>query len=313
MDDAHRRLLERADRTFGSSRLSSVVARTRALIGVASLPAGEEEAQSALDKLRQGEVPTWREMAALEVMVRLMRPAVLSKYGKLEPLPTYNDYNTDWVAAWAGFRDAVSPHLYAIGRLDRADGSVVGTGFLISDEVLVTNRHVLHDLAFGAEAIDEGQAVVSFQQEYDDAVDEGPIPVVSVVAVHPRLDIALLRVRQESVRPRRPLVLAQDPVAPAAQVAVVGYPADDSARNPSFVSAVFQGIFEVKRGAPGEILGVDGDSISHDCSTLGGNSGSPVLALDTAAVVGVHSGGTFMYRNEAVLGVPVKAFIAQHL
>ena len=41
-------------------------------------------------------------------------------------------------------------------------------------------------------------------------------------------------------------------------------------------------------------------AIEHDCSTLGGNSGSPVVDLETHQVIGLHFGGRFGVRNYAV-------------
>jgi endonuclease G len=52
--------------------------------------------------------------------------------------------------------------------------------------------------------------------------------------------------------------------------------------------------------------------VGHDCSTLGGNSGSPVLALDTAEVVGLHFGGSFLWRNEAVTAPILADFVSKH-
>jgi len=50
-------------------------------------------------------------------------------------------------------------------------------------------------------------------------------------------------------------------------------------------------------------------TLFHDCSTLGGNSGSPVFQLETGRVIGIHRSGFFMYRNEAVDGASLDAFV----
>ena len=49
----------------------------------------------------------------------------------------------------------------------------------------------------------------------------------------------------------------------------------------------------------------------HDCSTLGGNSGSPLFSLETGDVVGVHYSGIFMWRNEAVPAADIETFVAE--
>jgi V8-like Glu-specific endopeptidase len=42
------------------------------------------------------------------------------------------------------------------------------------------------------------------------------------------------------------------------------------------------------------------DVLFHDASTLGGNSGSCVVDLDTGQVLGLHFGGQYMHYNVAV-------------
>lgn len=42
-----------------------------------------------------------------------------------------------------------------------------------------------------------------------------------------------------------------------------------------------------------------GRLLTHDCSTLGGNSGSAVVDLDTHQVVGLHFGGKYLTGNSA--------------
>jgi endonuclease G len=91
-------------------------------------------------------------------------------------------------------------------------------------------------------------------------------------------------------------------------VGTLGYPYKDD-RNPLFVDAIYQDKYGVKRGAVGELIAARGDSIFHDCSTLGGNSGSPVMALETGAVVGLHFTGDFMYRNGAVAAAAAAEFV----
>jgi endonuclease G, mitochondrial len=95
---------------------------------------------------------------------------------------------------------------------------------------------------------------------------------------------------------------------PKLMVGTIGYPLKDE-RNPLFVDAIYQGSYGVKRGAIGELMDARDHLVYHDCSTLGGNSGSPVLALDTGGVIALHFTGEFMYRNEAVAAGDVVQFI----
>jgi endonuclease G len=56
----------------------------------------------------------------------------------------------------------------------------------------------------------------------------------------------------------------------------------------------------VKRLAPGKLTVVRDDLLQHDCTTLGGNSGSVVISLATGDAVGLHFGGNFHETNFAV-------------
>jgi V8-like Glu-specific endopeptidase len=52
-------------------------------------------------------------------------------------------------------------------------------------------------------------------------------------------------------------------------------------------------IFNVKRLQPGQVIELSDQArtFSHDCFTLGGNSGSPVVDLETFQVLGLHFAG----------------------
>jgi endonuclease G len=89
-------------------------------------------------------------------------------------------------------------------------------------------------------------------------------------------------------------------------VAVIGYPARDS-RIPDqqLTDEIFGNVYDKKRLAPGQLTGSDLTSLHHDCSTLGGNSGSVVLSLETGEAVGLHFAGRFLRTNFGVPGTVV--------
>jgi hypothetical protein len=307
-------LFGRAQRTFGQLRVDEAVAKVRAIVGLPKVPDSEQAAQAALDKLRSGRArPSATELAALEFVIRMMRPAPLSLQGKLEPLPAQKGssvYQPEVSAAWETFRSASAKILYSVGRLDRSAGTNphIGTGFLVAPDLVLTNHHVVSALSHGADELDPGMAVIRFYQEYDGPEPVPACPIVKVMAIHPTLDMALLKVTLPDTRP----VLQFDTGAlpDHLMVGTLGYPYKDD-RNPLFVDAIYQNKYGVKRGAVGELIAARGSSIFHDCSTLGGNSGSPVMALETGAVVGVHFTGDFMYRNGAVAAPAAAEFLAE--
>lgn len=308
MEDYHRFLLERAERTFKGGSISQFTQRIRAIIGPQATKL-EGLAKEAIEALGVGEVPTPRQLAALEEVIRSMRPAPLSKGGVLENL---DPEVTPCFTHWNTFSRFVKPILYSIGRIDRVPDIGVGTGFLIAGDLFVTNKHVLDELSRGTYVLEEGQAIVRFRYEYG-SPDEDPVPIVSVAAVHPDLDMALLRLdRRAFADSKQPLSVDSGKVKAGHPVVAIGYPFNDPSRNPLFIGGIFGDRFGVKRAAPGEIIGLGPRTVFHDCSTLGGNSGSPILSMETVKVVGIHRDGMFRYRNEAVDGASLSDFIGSY-
>lgn len=313
MDDIAKQTLARAARAFNNRPVAQVLDRIKAIVGPGNMPPVEQSklAEKALAKLQNGDKPTAKQLAALEFVIRLMRPVPMSRGGALDNL---SPEVAQSFTAWPQFQKSVKPFLYSVGRIDLLPKESVGTGFLASDGVLVTNRHVLDALTKGTGVLEKGQAVVRLKYEHGAADTDAPVNITGVLAVHETLDIALLKVEKQKFNDAwRPLLLDPKPLAAGHAVVAVGYPFDDSKRNPLFISALFEGKFGVKRAAPGEVSGLGARSIFHDCSTLGGNSGSPVLSMETARVVGLHRDGYFMYRNEAVDGASLTEFINPHL
>jgi DNA/RNA endonuclease G (NUC1) len=91
-------------------------------------------------------------------------------------------------------------------------------------------------------------------------------------------------------------------------VAVIGYPAFDPRNNVSLQNRIFRGVFNVKRLQPGTIVGRGEvksyesrvNAMTHDASTLGGNSGSVVLHVGSGQVVALHFAGRYLEANYAV-------------
>jgi S1-C subfamily serine protease len=311
LDSRFELLRRRAARALGDHQVTEAVAKIRAIIGPANIPDSEPLAQAALDKLHNGEAPNAQELTALEIVVRLLRPVVLSRDSQLDDLPDSPEHNLhpqELKDLWTDFRTRVAPLLYSIGRVECATGGHVGTGFLVADGVIATNRHVLGVLTLGSEALVPGAARIVFKQESGlTNPPEHIVPLEGVEAVHPKLDMVLLRVKKLA----RPIL--QVDAAPAAEgtrVAVIGYPANDPVNNPVFLSGVFQKKFGMKCAALGEVLdGTESPALFHDCSTTQGNSGSPIFSLSSGRVAGIHRAGFFMYRNEAVDADHLRKFV----
>jgi S1-C subfamily serine protease len=273
--------------------VAEAMAQTRAVIGAAWLPLSEVDAQRCLDKLKAGEPYTDEEWAALDLVVRLMRPAVLTERGSARALPSYGAREPQLAAEWPAFRDRSPAVTRSVGRIDDAAGHHVGTGFVVGPGLILTNRHVLNIISYGTERLTKG-ATISFHWELDVPANSPPVPIAGVVAVHPDVDLALLRVASSP----EPLVRAEVPAGDDDWVVAVGYPGE--ANPPPVHAAVFMGGLGVRRVSPGIVRDADSRMIAHDCSTMGGSSGSALLALETGEVIGIHYEGRSAYENHAV-------------
>ena len=151
------------------------------------------------------------------------------------------------------------------------------------------------------------QSRIDFVREQD-STGSLQFEITEAIGVHDDHDLALLRIEGAS-RDGRPL---PDPLAVAAsaprdllgrEVYLVGYPMSDPDRNePEAIQRIFRDVFDVKRLQPGRTIGYSTalSALEHDCSTLGGNSGSPLVDLETNLVIGLHFGGTYEVGNYAV-------------
>lgn len=239
------------------------------------------------------------------------RPAILINQGTFETPPR------PWThLAEAGPRRRLGPAIAAVGRVEISPpGGVpyVGTAFVVGDGLLMTNRHVAAAFAEASGAnirfVEGKGANVHFAREENapDRQETQAHQVARILMMHPYWDMALLQIPGLAIKP---LQLMPIPTEDAAghSVAVVGHPGRDS-RNPADVQdRVFQRKYQVKRLQPGYVLGGARyrssagvrDTLAHDSSTLGGNSGSAVVRVDHGDVVGLHFAGKYRVANYAV-------------
>ncbi len=208
------------------------------------------------------------------------------------------------------------PNIPAVGRVELGNHprgvEWLGTGWLIQDNVVVTNRHIAE--IFG-EANGEGfvfrpgfdgssmRANIDFLEEFD-TTSSHEFPIFKILHIERGggPDLAFLRIEPVTGQGLpRPVTLSSTSVQPGEQVAVIGYPARDPFfPDPDLMDRIFQHRYDKKRLAPGLITGKTTDRIFHDCSTLGGNSGGEVVSLKTGRAVALHFAGTLFAKNHAV-------------
>ncbi|MGQ0619193.1 MAG: trypsin-like serine peptidase [Panacagrimonas sp.] len=238
---------------------------------------------------------------------------------------TYVPTGDIWRDALEAAKGVLHPAIRAVGRIEvrnHPEGwAWIGTGWLVADSVVATNRHVAREFAepdaggrfrfFPNPETDKFlSASIDLRKEYG-LPNEEVFEVLEILHVEDRgPDIAFLKVDIPGPAWRAPIRLSAGAVA-GTKVAVVGYPGCPNPQDRADADAideVFDGIYEVKRIAPGEIVQVDleGHELEHDCSTLGGNSGSPVLDLASGEAVGLHFGGNSIDGNRAVSATLVR-------
>jgi trypsin-like peptidase len=303
--------------SFGAPMPGAIRGRTAVAeltpVGQATAVEVQQQIQDGLDAMKKVEMGrdqdiSDRDQHGLEAIVLLAgRPAILIQDGDFMEPPKL------W-AALKDVRDQIKNVIRRVGRIEVSNNpnfEWLGTGWLAGKNVVITNRHVA--LEFSRPANDGTWtfrvpmgASLNLRAELnsDSALT---FTIKAIVGIHEDYDLAALQVEQVSGAEQLPDPLPVVSAAPAGltgrKVYVIGYPAWDGRRNdPEPMKRIFADIYNVKRLQPGEISGdaLAEFEIFHDCSTLGGNSGSPVLDLETHRVLGLHFGGRFLEKNHAV-------------
>lgn len=219
------------------------------------------------------------------------------------------------------------------GRIDVRNHRLdwVGTGWMVAPDLVVTNRHVAWEFTserdggfhfrqnFGSPPV---RASVDWRREYQ-RPEESRFRVEKVLWIEPdsSVDVAVLRIAEhgEDGEARPPLIDLMtreelDGAGVGSWVAVIGYPAFDSRNNAADQQRIFDGIYNVKRLAPGQVTAVvQQDLLHHDATTLGGNSGSVVVDLASGKAMGLHFGGTEGAQNLAVQASRVRQILEPYL
>jgi hypothetical protein len=303
--------------------------RQRAIIvtGVesASAPALSGEARRTLEtgvetikKLDPAKALSPSQRAAAEAVIHLTeRPALLVRNDSF-PTP-----QPPWTALDNPHRKPICRKLPGVGRIEitvEGKRTMNGTGFLVGPGLVLTNHHVVDhpeakSIRFGIKAPGGKWEIIPGKDPTIDFKFEHEIPakrvfkIKEIVAMHPKFDMCLLRLDSHEISGSGaplpdPLKIGSDQPADANEVYVVGYPAGDNTGDTPFkvLKDIFGGIFEVKRLQPGDLVKdfPDHGIFAHDCSTLGGNSGSCVVDLKTDRVAGIHFSGTYKETNWAV-------------
>lgn len=232
-----------------------------------------------------------------------------------------------------GGRAALERVIPSAGRIDLRNHKLdwVGTGWVVAPGIVVTNRHVAREFAsdlkdgfafrknYGAPPT---AASLDWRHEYKQD-DESRFKIKEILWIEPEdsVDVAFLRIADHGedgeASPAAVELMSRtefDGADVGAWVAVVGYPAQDSRNNAADQQRIFDGIYNVKRLAPGRVTAKAArDVLHHDATTLGGNSGSVVVHLDSGKAMALHFGGIEGDRNAAVQAPRVHELLRRFL
>lgn len=262
------------------------------------------------------------------IVLKFTRPVLMIQQGTVTPgFETFPDSEVIR-ARLAAARTEIETAVPSVGRIDLRNYRLdwVGTGWMVAPDIAVTNRHVAEYFArpegagFTFRSYADSRVVrasLDWRREHQRG-EEAIARVSEVIWMEPDngYDLALLRVRGEDAELPAPVPLmsaAELPPALSSWVAVVGYPDRSTVNSAEDQQRIFDGIYGVKRLAPGTVMSIGTDGLlDHDATTLGGNSGSLVLHLETGKAVGLHFGGWEGDRNRAVQAPVVAQLLAEH-
>ena len=263
------------------------------------------------------------EVALESIVLRRARPVLAIKENELQLDFVDRQDSEIWRDRLSKAKALLDAPIRAVGRIDLQGARLdwVGTGWLVAENIVVTNRHVAREFAarrgdgytfrMGLNGL--MSADVDFLQEIDNPdrlvfklkrplhIEEEPGP-----------DIAFFEVEMTGGDPKlaTPIELAAQ-LSATENVATIGYPAYDSRiPEPDLMEQIFGKIYNKKRLAPGAVTNVEDTRILHNCTTLGGNSGSAVIDLDSGHALGLHFSGSFLATNYAVRADVVKELLA---
>ncbi|GAA2000814.1 DNA/RNA non-specific endonuclease [Microbacterium ulmi] len=268
--------------------------------------------------------------SALEAIVQLVgRPPLLVQNDRV----VFGDDEIDSLDDFPPGTDAriraTEKFIPSVGRVEFTNFTMAwgGTGWVIAadgaDRIVVTNRHVASLVARrtadghgvfmrGPSQIRFG-ASLDFNEEFGAIASQAtPFDVVDIpyLADTTAPDVALLRITGQNLP--SPLPLADTDAAFDDVVALVGYPAYDDRNDKDAMARYFRQLYNVKRYAPGRITQALGPRVTlqHDCTSLGGASGSPLIRLSDGRVVGLHFSGLYGKFNSAVGASTLRQLLA---
>ncbi|WP_289665644.1 trypsin-like serine peptidase [Flavobacterium panacagri] len=208
-----------------------------------------------------------------------------------------------------------------VGRIDKF-GSHVGSGFLIAQNLFVTNRHVLQSIGSnnnsGSTVYDDVSVDFGFEyegiktlnrREFKKVIFDNGNLINPKLIDHSKIDMVIIELLPLNTACRVPQINFTKTIKELksnSYMYTIGYPGDPGLAGLSvygkLLEDIYQSTYGFKRLSPGQIINSDiknSHTISHDASTLGGNSGSVIIGNNKlTSASAIHYGGTLKTPRE---------------
>jgi hypothetical protein len=242
------------------------------------------------------------------VLLMYGRPAVLVGPEGLGSVPSFWNLLEDQ-------REDVEMAQRGVGRIEllgHPEYDWAGTGFLVSETVLMTTRRTAEIFIEDRDGSWQFRPGITTWMDYRSGyqtVSGAGYRVRGVVGVHDRYDLALLEVERPQLNGIAPtplaLAAAPPPGTEGRPVYLIGYPVRDARRNePESIARIFRDVYNVKRVQPGVLRGGlsfhEVQLLRHDCAPLGQTDGAPLIDLETHQVLGLQTSGRYLESGTAV-------------
>ncbi|MCD0460688.1 DNA/RNA non-specific endonuclease [Roseiconus lacunae] len=273
-----------------------------------------KKAEETVVRARKGKAVSPQGLYHLEAIVhKKNRPSHRIHGKKFDPFPGEFAFMTKD----RDTRNRIRNTFPAVGRIDITDLSTYGgTGFVVGKNLVMTNRHVASEFTTGVGRgkrvrILDLRAEVDFQDEPSFEEEDGFV-LHECVMVHPYWDMALFKADLPDIKPLKLSTSTYQTFLKRRQpIVAIGYPAYDDRNGQRAQKEIFGDEYEVKRIAPGRVskqkrsarsrwLSKPVAALAHDASTLGGNSGSAIIDVDSGTVAALHFAGKYLVENYGV-------------
>lgn len=198
-------------------------------------------------------------------------------------------------------------------NMDKPIFQVIGTGFLIEETLVLTNRHVINDLLDDDKTnfVPNTQLFIQFVVPHQGSILQIVPRMIREVSWldHPKLDLGFIKyktVHEAHFVAIQPLVVSEQwDLKVTESIAVCGYPYGTTILNRDIYQrwgpVVQQG--NISAISPFDTTATP-DEILSDVRTASGMSGAPIFRPDDGKVIGVHYAGI---EREATIafGIPI--------